>query len=307
MTFRDLVPELRARMPDLRGRLMANQPLADLTWFRVGGPAQVLFMPENAADLSRFLAHLPADIAVTTIGLGSNLIIRDGGVPGVVIRLGRGFGAIKVEDGARIRAGAAVPDVKVARAAQDASIAGLAFLRGIPGAIGGALRMNGGAYRSETRDVLTSAVGIDRAGNICTFTNADMRYAYRHCGVPDDVIFTEALFQGGPGDPADIGAEMDKITESREATQPIKSRTGGSTFKNPPGRKAWQLIDAAGCRGLTIGAAQVSPMHCNFLINLGSASAAEIELLGETVRERVKEHCGVDLEWEIKRIGVAPA
>jgi UDP-N-acetylmuramate dehydrogenase len=198
-----------------------------------------------------------------------------------------------------------VPDVKVARAAQEASIAGLSFLRGIPGAIGGALRMNGGAYGGETKDVLVSVHGVDRGGPIRKFTNADMQYTYRHCGLPEDVIFTEALFQGTPGDPAVIAAEMEKITESREATQPIKSRTGGSTFKNPPGRKAWQLIDAAGCRGLTVGAARVSELHCNFLINQGGASAADIETLGEMVRARVRDTSGIDLEWEIKRIGVA--
>jgi UDP-N-acetylmuramate dehydrogenase len=304
MTFPDLIPPLRAGMPDLRGRLIANQPLAELTWFRVGGPAQGLFVPEDEADLAYFLVRLPAEIPVTIIGLGSNLIVRDGGVPGIVIRLGRGFGEVAVEDGTRIRAGAAVPDVKVARAAQEAAIAGLAFLRGIPGAVGGALHMNGGAYGGETKDVLVAARGVDRAGAIHTFANADMHYAYRHCGVPDEVVFTTALFQGTPGDPAVIAAEMDKITESREATQPIKSRTGGSTFKNPPGHKAWQLIDAAGCRSLTVGAAQVSEMHCNFLINLGGATAADIETLGETVRERVKAQCGVELDWEIKRIGV---
>jgi UDP-N-acetylmuramate dehydrogenase len=302
--FPDIVCDLRARMSALRGRLIANQPLAELTWFRVGGPAQVLFMPEDELDLSYFLAHLLAEIPITVIGLGSNLIIRDGGIPGVVIRLGRGFGDIAVEEGARMRVGAAVPDVKVARAAQDAAIAGLSFLRGIPGAIGGALRMNGGAYGGETKDVLVAARGVDRGGRIRSFTNADMHYAYRHCGAPEDVIFTEALFQGSPGDPAVIGAEMNQITASREATQPIKSRTGGSTFKNPPGLKAWQLIDAAGCRGLQIGGAQVSPMHCNFLINLGGATAADIETLGETVRARVKETSGADLDWEIKRIGV---
>ena len=305
MTFPDLVLDLRGRMPQLRGRLMANQPLADLTWFRAGGPGQALFMPEDEADLSCLLANLPADVPVTPIGLGSNLIVRDGGVPGVVIRLGRGFSEIIIEEGARIRVGAAVPDVKVARAAQEAAIGGLSFLRGIPGAIGGALRMNGGAYGGDTSGVLISARGVDRAGRVRNFTNAEMHYAYRHCGVPDDVVFTSALLQGAFGDPAAIAAEMDKITESREATQPIKSRTGGSTFKNPRGGKAWQLIEAAGCRGLTLGAAQVSPLHCNFLINLGGASAAEIETLGETVRERVKQSCGVELEWEIKRIGVA--
>ncbi len=303
MAFPDLVPELKAMLPQLRGRLLANEPLAPLTWFRVGGPAQVLFMPEDEADLSYFLSMLPADIPVVVIGLGSNLIVRDGGVPGVVIRLGRGFSEIKVE-GDRIRAGAAVPDARVARAAQEAGLAGLAFLRGIPGAIGGALRMNGGAYGRETKDALVEARGVDRAGRVGTFTNADMHYSYRHCGAPDDIIFTEAVFQGTPGDPAAIAAEMDKITESREATQPVKSRTGGSTFKNPPGHKAWQLIDAAGCRGLVVGDAQVSELHCNFLINRGAATANDIETLGETVRARVGASSGIALEWEIKRIGV---
>jgi len=305
MIFPDLIADLKARMSALRGRLMANQSLAELTWFRVGGPAQVLFMPEDEADLADFLVHLPAEIPVVVIGLGSNLIVRDGGVPGVVIRLGRGFGEVKVEDGSRIRAGTAAPDVKVSRIAQEAAIAGLAFFRGIPGAVGGALRMNGGAYGRETKDALIEARGVDRAGRLRVFSNGDMHYSYRHCGAPDDIVFTQALFQGTPGDPAAIAAEMEKITESREATQPIKSRTGGSTFKNPPGHKAWQLIDAAGCRGLKVGGAQVSEMHCNFLINLGSATAADIETLGETVRRRVKENSGVELEWEIMRIGVA--
>lgn len=307
MSFPDVTGELKAGMPDLRGRLLANQPLADLTWFRVGGPAQALFIPDGEDDLAYFLARLPGDVPVTVIGLGSNLIVRDGGVPGVVVRLGRGFNEVAVEEGHRVRAGAAVPDVKVARAAQEAGIAGLAFLRGIPGAVGGALRMNGGAYGSETKDVLIEARGVDRGGGVRVFANADMGYSYRHCGVADEVIFTQALFQGAPGDPAAIAVEMEKITEAREATQPVKSRTGGSTFKNPPGHKAWQLIDAAGCRGLKVGDAQVSELHCNFLINLGSATAADIETLGETVRSRVKENSGVALEWEIKRIGVAPA
>ncbi len=297
MSYPDIVADLKASMPELRGRLMENQSLAELTWFRVGGPAQALFMPEDEADLAYFLAHLPDKIPVTVIGLGSNLIVRDGGVPGVVIRLGRGFNAV---------AGAAVPDVKVARAAQEAGISGLAFLRGIPGAIGGALRMNGGAYGRETKDALVEARGIDRRGRLRRLALADMHYAYRHCGAPDDIIFTQALFQGAAGDRMAIAAEMDEITESREATQPVKSRTGGSTFKNPPGQKAWQLIDAAGCRGLKIGDAQVSTLHCNFLINLGNASAVDIESLGETVRSRVKESSGVDLEWEIKRVGTAP-
>ena len=303
MSFPDIAADLRSTMPALRGRILPNQSLAELTWFRVGGPAQILFMPEDAEDLSYLLGKLPGDIAVTVIGLGSNLIVRDGGIPGVVVRLGRGFGEVAIE-GMRVRTGAAVPDVKVARAAQEAGIAGLSFLRGIPGAIGGALRMNGGAYGGETKDVLVEARGVDRRGTLHVYGNADMDFSYRHCGVPDDVIFTQALFQGRPGDVAAIAAEMDKITELREATQPIKSRTGGSTFKNPPGRKAWQLIDAAGCRGLRVGDAQVSEMHCNFLINLGTATATDIETLGETVRQRVKAHSGVELEWEIKRIGV---
>ena len=303
MSFPDITADLKAKMPALGGRLMANQSLAELTWFRVGGPAQVLFMPEDEADLSYFLANLTVDILVTVVGLGSNLVVRDGGVPGVTIRLGRGFGEITIE-GLTIRAGAAVPDVKVARAAQEAGVAGLSFMRGIPGGVGGALRMNGGAYGGETKDALVEARAVDRTGRIHVLSNADMGYTYRHCGVPADYIFTQALYRGTRGDPAAIAAEMDKITESREATQPVKSRTGGSTFKNPAGHKAWQLIDAAGCRGLRIGNAQVSEMHCNFLINLGDATAADIETLGENVRRRVKETSGIELEWEIERIGV---
>jgi UDP-N-acetylmuramate dehydrogenase len=303
MSFPDIAADLKAQMPKLRGRLLPNQSLAELTWFRVGGPAQIVFMPEDEGDLSYFLANLSSEIPVTVIGLGSNLIVRDNGVPGVVIRLGRGFNEIAVE-GTRIRAGAAVPDVKVARAAQEAGIAGVSFMRGIPGGIGGALRMNGGAYGRETKDALVEARAVDRKGNVHVLKNSDMGYTYRHCGVPADFIFTQALYQGESGDPGVIAAEMDKITESREATQPIKSRTGGSTFKNPPGQKAWQLIDAAGCRGLKVGGAQVSEMHCNFLINNGGATAADIESLGETVRKRVKENSGVELQWEIERIGV---
>jgi UDP-N-acetylmuramate dehydrogenase len=304
MTFPDITADLKARLPQLRGRLLANQTLAEFTWFRVGGPAQALFMPEDEGDLAYALTHLPADMPVTAIGLGSNLIVRDGGVDGVVIRLGRGFSDVTIEPNHRVRAGTAVPDVKVARAAADAGVAGMAFLRGIPGAIGGALRMNGGAYGRETKDVLIEARAVDRAGKVHVLSNADMHHTYRHCGAPEDFIFTQALFQGEAGDRAVISAEMDKITEAREATQPIKSRTGGSTFKNPPGHKAWQLIDAAGCRGLIVGGAQVSELHCNFLINLGGATAADIETLGETVRARVKAHSGIQLEWEIKRIGL---
>ncbi|HVL70969.1 MAG TPA: UDP-N-acetylmuramate dehydrogenase [Beijerinckiaceae bacterium] len=306
MAFPDITPDLKDRMPDLRGRMVANAAMADLTWFRVGGPAQVLFSPADEDDLAYFLAHLPEDVPVTVVGLGSNLIVRDGGVPGVVIRLGgRGFGMIEVEDGHRVRAGTAVPDVKVARAAADASIAGLAFYRGIPGSIGGALRMNAGAHGGETTDVLVEARGVDRQGKVRVFRHADMGFAYRHSSAPEDVIFTQALFQGRPGDQAAILAEMDRVTEAREAAQPIREKTGGSTFKNPPGGKAWKLIDAAGCRGLTIGGAQVSEMHCNFLINRGDATAADIENLGEEVRRRVRENSGVELHWEIKRIGVS--
>jgi UDP-N-acetylmuramate dehydrogenase len=303
MPFADIVPSLKSKLPDLRGRLLANEPLGPLTWFRVGGAAQALFMPEDEADLAYLMANLPRDVAVTVIGLGSNLIVRDGGVAGVVIRLGRGFNDTKVEPDNRVRAGAAVPDLRVAKAAQEAGVAGLAFMRGIPGAVGGALRMNGGAYGTETKDVLIEARGVDRAGAIRTYTNARMGFGYRHCAVADDVVLTEALYQGRPGDPAAIAAEMDAITAKREETQPVKSRTGGSTFKNPLPHKAWQLIDAAGCRGLTIGGAQVSELHCNFLINLGNATAADIESLGEEVRRRVREQNGIELEWEIKRIG----
>src|SRR5215210_6081918 len=304
--FADITPDLKAQAPELRGHLTPNASLADVTWFRVGGPAQVLFSPADEDDLAYFLSRLPAEIPITTIGLGSNLIVRDGGVPGIVIRLGgRGFGAIAMEEGHRVRAGTAVPDVKVARAAADASINGLAFYRGIPGSTGGALRMNAGAHGGETTDVLIEARAIDRAGHIRVFSHADMGFAYRHSSAPADVIFTQALFQGSPGDQTAILAEMERVTEAREAAQPIREKTGGSTFKNPLGSKAWKLIDAAGCRGLVIGDAQVSEMHCNFLINRGNATGADIENLGEEVRRRVRENSGVELEWEIKRIGVA--
>lgn len=303
MSGTDLYEQLKAVMPDLRGRLSAGSALKDYTWFRVGGPAEVLFSPSDEADLAYFLKALPRDVPVTTIGLGSNLLVRDGGIDGVVIRLGRGFNAISVEEGSRLRVGTAVPDLKVARAAADAGIAGLAFYRGIPGGVGGALRMNGGAHGTETCDVLVEARAVDRAGDIHVLSVDDMKYGYRHCGAPDDYIFTEALFQGKPGDPATILAEMDEIAAYREEVQPIKSRTGGSTFKNPQGNKSWQLIDAAGCRGLAVGDAKVSELHCNFLINDGNASAADLETLGETVRARVKETSGVQLEWEIKRLG----
>jgi UDP-N-acetylmuramate dehydrogenase len=304
MAFPDITPELKSRAPELRGRLMANVSLAESAWFRVGGPAQALFMPEDEQDLGYFLARVPADVLLMVLGAASNVIIRDGGIPGVVVRLGTRFGEVKIEDGQRVRAGTGILDVRVSRAARDAGVAGLEFLSGIPGGIGGALRMNAGAYGGETKDVLVEVRGVDRQGNVRTFGNADMGYTYRHSTAPEDVIFTEAVFQGRAGDPAEIGAAMNAIAEKRKASQP-PNKTCGSTFKNPPGGKAWQLIDAAGCRGLTIGAAQVSELHCNFLINLGGATANDIETLGETVRRRVKETSGVDLEWEIKRIGVA--
>lgn len=295
---------LVGKLPNVRGRLEPDAALADLTWFRAGGAAEVLFTPLDEADLADFLRQTPKEIPVYVIGVGSNLLVRDGGVPGVVIRLGRGFSGIKVENETRVRVGTAVLDVRVARFAHDNFIDGLTFLRGIPGSIGGALRMNGGAYGGETKDILVEARGVDRMGKLHVMSNADMKYTYRHCGAAEDLIFTEALLQGRPGNQADILAAMNKITDSREATQPIKSRTGGSTFKNPPGSKSWQLIDAAGMRGFAVGPARVSELHCNFLINEGGATATQIEELGETVRARVKATSGIDLDWEIKRIGV---
>jgi UDP-N-acetylmuramate dehydrogenase len=305
--FPDIRPELGAAAERLRGRLEHNLPLAELTWFRVGGPAQLFFSPADEDDLAAFLDALPREIPVTVLGLASNTLVRDGGIAGAVIRLGaRGFGRAEA-DGDRLSFGAALPDVRAAKAAAEAGLAGLAFFRGIPGAIGGALRMNAGAYEAETKDRLVSARALDRAGNLVTLANADFGFSYRHSSVPADLIFTEATFAGTPGDPAEIHAEMDGIQASREASQPVKTRTGGSTFKNPPGGKAWQLIDAAGCRGLTIGGAEVSEKHCNFLINTGAATALDLERLGETVRARVKEAAGVGLEWEIKRVGEYPA
>ncbi|GJE74995.1 UDP-N-acetylmuramate dehydrogenase [Methylorubrum suomiense] len=302
----NLTDAIRAAAPNLRGRLLENQSLADLTWFRVGGPAQVLFSPADEEDLSVFLAALDPAVPVTVIGLGSNLIVRDGGIPGVTIRLGgKAFGSIEI-DGDSIRVGTAVPDMRLAKAAAEASLDGLAFFRGIPGSVGGALRMNAGAHGGETTDVLTQVRGIDRTGAARSFTHAEMGFRYRHSSAPDDVIFTGATFRGRAGNREAIEAEMDRVTAAREAAQPIRERTGGSTFKNPEGGKAWQLIDAAGCRGLTRGGAQVSEMHCNFLINRGGATAADIEGLGEEVRRRVRETAGVELHWEIKRIGVDP-
>lgn len=304
--FPDLVPALRAEMPDLRGRLAANELLAPFTWFRVGGPAQVLFQPADEEDLSYFLSRLAPDMPVLVVGLGSNLIVRDGGVPGVVIRLGgKAFADIVVEEGHRLRVGAAAPDRFVARRAAELGVAGFEFLSGIPGAIGGALRMNAGAHGGETKDVLIEARGVERNGEIIEISNVGMGFSYRHSSAPRDVIFTQALLQGRAGEKFEILAEMDRIAEAREKSQPIREKTGGSTFKNPPDGRAWQLVDRAGCRGLIVGGAQVSEMHCNFLINRGDATASDIEKLGEEVRRRVRETSGVDLEWEIKRVGVA--
>jgi UDP-N-acetylmuramate dehydrogenase len=302
--FPDITQALRSAIPNLRGSLQANAPMAPLSWFRTGGPAQVLFTPADEDDLATFLARLDREIPVLVIGLGSNLLVRDGGVPGVLIRLGKPFSEITVEPGHRVRAGAGAPDVKVARAAAEAGIAGLSFLRGIPGSIGGALRMNGGAYGGEVKDCLVCAGALTRTGGTIALSNADMGFSYRHSGVPDDFVFTEALFEGTVGDSVAILAEMNTITEARSSTQPVNTRTGGSTFKNPPGARAWELIDSAGCRGLRQGDAQVSEMHCNFLINHGSATAADIEGLGEEVRRRVRESSGIDLQWEIKRVGI---
>jgi UDP-N-acetylmuramate dehydrogenase len=288
----------------LRGRLLANQSLAELTWFRVGGPAQVLFTPMDEDDLAYFLAHLPHELPVCVVGVGSNLIVRDGGMPGVVIRLApRGFGETSAQ-GDIVSAGAAALDKRVAETAAAASIGGLEFFFGIPGTIGGALRMNAGANGSETKDVLFEATGISRDGMKHTFTNGDMKFVYRNSGVDPSIIFTSARFRGVLAAPDAIRARMNEVQNHRETAQPIRDKTGGSTFKNPPGNSAWKLIDAAGCRGLRVGGAQVSEMHCNFLINTGAATGHDIESLGETVRARVKENCGIELHWEIKRIGI---
>ncbi len=294
------------RLPPLKGRLSLDEDLSRITWFRVGGPAEIMFRPADQKDLQAFLAAKPDDVPLTVIGVGSNLLVRDGGVPGVVIRLGKGFAKIAI-DGDLVRAGAATPDLYVARAARDANLTGLEFLCGVPGTVGGALRMNAGAYGGETSDILRRAWAIDAAGALHELDNAAMGFSYRHCDVPEDWIFTEAEFEGRPDDRDRIAARMAEIGETRSDSQPIRSRTGGSTFANPPGGKAWQLIEAAGCRGLRVGAAMVSEQHCNFLINTGGASAADIEALGEEVRRRVRESSGVDLRWEIRRIGVPAA
>ena len=307
MSFPDITSELKSAMPQLRGRLLANQRLAELTWFRVGGPAQVLFTPADEGDLAYFLKHLPTNLPAYVVGVGSNLIVRDGGMAGVVIRLSpRAFGEASV-DGDIVTAGAAALDKRVAETAAAANLAGLEFFFGIPGTIGGALRMNAGANGAETKDVLFEATGIDRKGNLHTFSNSDMEFVYRNSGVDPSVTFTSARFRCKPAAPETIRARMNEVQTHRETAQPIREKTGGSTFQNPPGHSAWKLIDAAGCRGLRLGGAQVSDMHCNFLINTGNASAHDIEALGETVRERVKQITGIELHWEIKRIGIEKA
>jgi UDP-N-acetylmuramate dehydrogenase len=291
------------RLPAVRGTLEENAPLAPLTRFRAGGPAEILFRPEDAEDLAAFLAHRPADVPVTVIGVGSNLLVRDGGVPGVVVRLGRGFGDIHV-DGMSIRAGGSALDPAVADAATRAGIAGLEFLIGVPGTIGGAVRMNAGAYGTEIADVLVELWALDPAGQRHRLTRGDISFVYRGASMPEGWIVVEAVLAGRQGEPAAIAKRVAEIKSSRESTQPTSARTGGSTFANPPGGRAWELIERAGCRGLRRGGAKVSEMHCNFLVNTGTATAADIEGLGEEVRRQVQLICGVTLEWEIRRIGV---
>ena len=295
----------RDGLPAVRGKLLRDEPLAPFTWFRVGGAAEALFLPADAEDLRDFLQGLPADVPVTVLGVGSNVIVRDGGVPGVVIRLaGRAFAGVTVE-GDTIKAGAAALDAAVARAAAKAGLAGLEFYAGIPGTIGGALTMNAGCYGSETKDVLMSAWGYDRKGERRELQVADFGYSYRHSQAPGDIIWVEATYRGRPDDPAAVQARIDEITARRETTQPIREKTGGSTFKNPPGHSSWKLVDEAGWRGKLYGGAMFSPLHANFMINTGEATAADLEGLGEAVRADVKAKTGVDLQWEIKRIGKA--
>lgn len=304
MSFPDLLPQLGEWTDDIRGKLIPNQLLSEITWFRVGGPAQLYFQPADEADLQLFLKNLPKDIKLTVMGLGSNLLVRDGGIDGVVLRLSaKGFGKVEALGDSKLRVGAALPDVKVATAAADNGIDGLTFYRGIPGGIGGALYMNAGCYGTETKDRMVELRGVDRDGETVILTNADMGYKYRKNNGPRGIVFTQAVYQGFEGDPDDIKARMKEITETREGSQPTRARTGGSTFKNPEGHSSWKLVDAAGCRGLTVGGAQVSEKHCNFLLNLGDATAYDIETLGETVRNRVRENSGIELRWEIRRMG----
>jgi UDP-N-acetylmuramate dehydrogenase len=287
----------------LRGKLTSNAPLAKLVWFKSGGNADWLFEPADLDDLKLFLERLGGDLPVMALGLGSNLIVRDGGVPGVVVRLGKAFAAIEVREDCVLACGGGAHGILVASVARDAGIAGLEFMRGIPGTVGGFVRMNGGAYGREVSDVLVDCDVVLPDGTAFTLPAADLRYTYRHSDLPDGAIVVGARFKGKPGDPATIGAEMDRIAEAREASQPLRTKTGGSTFKNPPGRKAWELVDAAGCRGLQMGGAQVSEKHTNFLINTGDATSADIEGLGEEVKRRVYTNSGVELEWEIQRVG----
>lgn len=303
MTGNSVAPQ-NAIMPALAGTLEAGGSLADFIWFRTGGAAEWLARPKDVDDLAGFLAALDPSMPVLPVGVGSNLIVRDGGVPGVVVRLPKSFAKVKAEPGNRVRAGGAAMGITVASAARDAGIAGLEFLRGIPGTVGGAVRMNAGAYGRDASDILIEATLVLRDGRVETWTAEKLGYSYRHSELPEGAIVVEALFEGVPGDVEEIAAEMDRIAAEREASQPLRSRTGGSTFKNPDGDKAWRLIDEAGCRGLQMGDAQVSEKHCNFLLNLGNARSAEIEALGEEVRRRVKEKAGVTLEWEIQRIGI---
>jgi UDP-N-acetylmuramate dehydrogenase len=292
-------------LPRVRGRLTPAAPLAPLVWFKSGGAAQWLFEPADADDLSGFLAGLDPDISVMGLGLGSNLLVRDGGVPGVVVRLGKAFATAARAGETALRCGGGASGILVSSTARDAGIAGLEFLRSIPGTVGGFVRMNGGAYGREVKDVLVEAEVVLRSGERRTLELDALGYSYRHSMLPDGAIVVGALFRGERGDPATIQAEMDRIAAEREASQPLRSKTGGSTFKNPPGIKAWKAIDAAGCRGLRLGEAQVSEKHCNFLLNLGGATSTDIEALGEEVRRRVRAHAGIELEWEIQRVGVA--
>lgn len=295
--------DLLRRVPPVRGRLVANAPIGPLTWFRVGGPAEALFRPADQGDLAEFLAALPGDIPVTVIGVGSNLLVRDGGIPGITVRLGRGFADITTAED-EVRAGAGALDMSVALAAAEAAIAGLEFLSGIPGTVGGGFRTNAGAYGSEFTNVLISADAVDRGGQTHRVGATELGFSHRHSEAPPDWIFTSARFRGIPGERAAIAQRMTEIQAAREASQPIRSRTGGSTFANPPGRQAWQLIDEAGCRGLARGGAMVSDKHTNFLVNTGNATAADIEALGDEVRRRVHDRFGIVLEWEIRRIGM---
>nr|WP_299503427.1 UDP-N-acetylmuramate dehydrogenase [uncultured Rhizobium sp.] len=299
-----LLEQLGSAMNDVRGRLTPDAPMDRVTWFRAGGLAELMFQPHDVEDLSTFLKALPEDVPLTVIGVGSNLLVRDGGIKGVVLRLSaKGFGDVELAGENRIRAGAICPDKNLAAMALDNAIGGFAFYYGIPGAIGGAIRMNAGANGSDTSERLVEVEAVDRKGNVIRISKAEMGYSYRHSAPPEGVIFTHGIFEGYSEDKAKIRAEMDAVRHHRETVQPVKEKTGGSTFKNPEGHSAWKLIDEAGCRGLQIGGAQMSPMHCNFMINIGYATGSDLERLGETVRQRVFEHSGVLLEWEIKRLG----